>query len=492
MTRGARIALSLALVLAVLAALYWIFGAWPLLPSRGGGQTEFEGPRSVDPAAVALPEGYSIELVAEGLTFPTDVAFDDSGTPYVIEAGYSYGEVILTPRLLRIAEGGQAEVVATGENGPWNGVTFHDGSFFVAGGTLERGGIVRIEPDGTMTRILEGLPSIGDHHTNAPTVGPDGLLYFGQGTATNSGIVGPDNADFGWLARYPDFHDVPCEDVTLAGANFTSENPLTEDNGDEATTGAYLPFGTASESRQVVPGELPCNGSVMRVSPAGGDLELVAWGFRNPFGLSFSPSGELFVVNNSFDQRGSRPVYGTGDQLWRVEEGGWYGWPDFHGAQRHSDENQFAPAGYQPPGMLLAEHPAAPPDPVVKLAVHSSSNGLDFSFEPAFGHVGQAFIAQFGDMSPDVGKVVAPVGFRVVRVDVDSGVVEDFAINREPQGPASLHGNGGLERPISAKFDPTGRALYIVDFGVMTIGENGPEPRAGSGVLWRIVRDGGL
>src|SRR5690606_27569289 len=166
-----------------------------------------EGPRSVDPAAVALPEGYSIELVAEGLTFPTDVAFDDSGTPYVIEAGYSYGEVILTPRLLRIAEGGQAEVVATGENGPWNGVTFHDGSFFVAGGTLERGGIVRIEPDGTMTRILEGLPSIGDHHTNAPTVGPDGLLYFGQGTATNSGIVGPDNDDFGWLARYPDFHD---------------------------------------------------------------------------------------------------------------------------------------------------------------------------------------------------------------------------------------------------------------------------------------------
>ena len=42
MTRAARIVLTIVLVLGVLAALYWVFGAWPLLPSRGGGQTEFE------------------------------------------------------------------------------------------------------------------------------------------------------------------------------------------------------------------------------------------------------------------------------------------------------------------------------------------------------------------------------------------------------------------------------------------------------------------
>jgi hypothetical protein len=41
---------------------------------------------------------------------------------------------------------------------------------------------------------------------------------------------------------------------------------------------------------------------------------------------------------------------------------------------------------------------------------------------------------------------------------------------------------------VAARFDPTGAALYVVDFGVMTVGARGPEPRAGTGVLWRITR----
>jgi hypothetical protein len=121
--------------------------------------------------------------------------------------------------------------------------------------------------------------------------------------------------------------------------------------------------------------------------------------------------------------------------------------------------------------------------------VHSSSNGFDFSRSASFGHVGEAFVAQFGDMAPDVGKVLSPVGFKVVRVDVESGVTRDFAVNRgDTNGPASRIGGGGLERPLAARFDPAGAALYVVDFGVMTMGERGPEPRSGTGVLWRITR----
>ena len=40
-----------------------------------------------------------------------------------------------------------------------------------------------------------------------------------------------------------------------------------------------------------------------------------------------------------------------------------------------------------------------------KLGVHSSSDGLDFSRSESFGHVGEAFVAQFGDMAPGAGKV---------------------------------------------------------------------------------------
>ena len=490
MSRGARVVLILVALVAVAAVLFWRYGAFPLLPSRGGGQTEFEGPRVADAADVAVPAGYEVEVVAEGLTFPTDVTFDEQGNVYVLEAGYSYGEVFTVPRLLRVSADGGKDVVAEGESGPWNGVAYSDGSFYVAGKDGDFGAILRVTTTGEVTTVLGGLPSLGDHHTNAATMGPDGQIYFGQGTATNAGVVGTDNHAFGWLERHPDFHDVPCDDVTLAGLNYQTENPLT-DADDNVTTGAYRPFGTASTSDQVISGAIPCNGAIMRIGPEGGEPELVAWGFRNPYGLAFAPTGELYVVNNSYDERGSRPVYGTGDLLYRVEEGAWYGWPDFHGDLQLDDEDRFGHATAPAPETLLSRHPGSPPAPAAVLTVHSSSNGMSFSTSEAFGHVGAVFIAQLGDMAPQVGKVAMPAGFKVVRVDPDTGVVIDFMVNRDPSGPASYTGTAGLERPISAKFSPDGSELYVVDFGVMTMSEQGPAPREGTGVVWRVVPAGG-
>jgi glucose/arabinose dehydrogenase len=479
-----------ATAVAVLAVSSLLFSAcWSILPSHGGGQTSFQGERRVDPAGIALPAGYHAEVVAQGLTFPTGVAFDDRGGVYVTESGYSYGEVWTAPRLLRIEPGGRSTVVATGEHPPWNGVAFHDGAFYVAeGGEKEGGRILRVTPDGKTAVIVEGLPSLGDHHTDGPAVGPDGWIYFGQGTATNSGVVGPDNADFGWLKRHPDFHDVPCRDVRLAGRNFTSDNPLQP--GRKATTGAYLPFGQASTSGQVIPGQVPCSGAILRVRPEGGKPELVAWGLRNPYGLAFSPEGKLYITENGYDQRGSRPVFGAPDVLWAVEPGGWYGWPD-HSAGIPLKEGRFSQDGNPDPGLVLAENPATPPKPAALLGVHSSSNGFDFSRSEAFGHVGEAFVAEFGDMAPKVGKTLGPVGFKVARVDARTGRIEDFAVNRPHKGPASMVGGGGLERPVAARFDPTGAALYVVDFGVMTVGPQGPQPRPGTGVLWKLTHPAG-
>jgi glucose/arabinose dehydrogenase len=481
-----------AILLAFLPACFAMRG------SHGGGQTGFTPPRRIDPGAVALPEGYRIEAVAVGLNFPTGVAFDEAGRPYVTESGYSYGEVWTTPKLLRIEPSGVLTKIATGSaapNGgggaPWNGVTYHDGAFYVAaGGERDGGRILRVAMDGSIRAIVDGLPSVGDHHTNGPVVGRDGNLYFAQGTATNAGVVGLDNQAFGWLERHRDFHDIPCADVTLVGRNYTTSNPLTAAPDDRVTTGAYVPFGTATHAGQIVRGASPCNGAIFRVAPTGGVLQLVAWGFRNPFGLAFAPDGQLYTTENSFDVRGSRPVFGTGDVLYRVETGRWYGWPDFHAGRALTDTQWYKPPHEPAPGFVLAIHPGEPPKPAAVLGVHSSSSGFDFSRSAAFGHVGNAFVAQFGDMSPGVGKVLAPVGFKVVRVDVSTGVIEDFAVNRgKTNGPASRVGGGGLERPVAARFDPRGDALYVVDFGVMTIGAK-PQPVLGTGVLWRITRTG--
>jgi glucose/arabinose dehydrogenase len=45
---------------------------------------------------------------------------------------------------------------------------------------------------------------------------------------------------------------------------------------------------------------------------------------------------------------------------------------------------------------------------------------------------------------------------------------------------------GGLERPIDVKFGPDG-AMYIVDFGVLQITEQGINPIPQTGAVWKIT-----
>jgi hypothetical protein len=92
-------------------------------------------------------------------------------------------------------------------------------------------------------------------------------------------------------------------------------------------------------------------------------------------------------------------------------------------------------------------------------------------------------------MSPNAGKVLSPVGFKVVRADPSTGIIRDFAVNKgKRNGPASWLGKGGLERPVDAQFNKDGTSLYIVDFGVIKMSDKGAEPQENSGVVWRITR----
>jgi glucose/arabinose dehydrogenase len=458
--------------------------------SNGGGQTNAVSVRTVNAADVAVHPGYQIQAVATGLTFPTAATTDEEGRLYVVEAGYSYGEVFLESRLLRVEPAGTTTVIAKGtKNGPWSGVAYHNGSFYIAeGGILEGGRILRVTKSGEITALISNLPSYGDHHTNGPVV-KDGYVYFGVGTATNAGVVGVDNAEYGWLARKRDFHDLPCKDIILSGQNYTTPNVLTESDKDEATTGAFSPFGTPTTAGQLIKGVLPCSGAIMRIPVQGGQPELVAWGFRNPFGLATAPDGRLFATENAFDDRGSRPVWGAGDVLWEIKPGLWYGWPDFSAGKPVANDEEFKVPKKDPVKPLLQQLPNQPPKPAAILGVHSSSNGLDFSRSNDFGFMGEAFVAQFGDLAPKVGKVLAPVGYKIVRVDTNTGIVRDFATNKGARnGPATWLGKGGFERPVSVKFDAAGSALYVVDFGVMRVTAKGPEPLAASGVVWKITK----
>ncbi|MEX0647495.1 MAG: PQQ-dependent sugar dehydrogenase [Balneolaceae bacterium] len=450
----------------------------------------FTPERTFEAEDIQVPSGYSVELVAKELTYPTDAAFDDEGNLYVIEAGYSYGPDWTESRLLKLrSDGSFTTVHEGGENGPWNGVTFHDGYFFVAeGGHSEGGRILKISKSGEEVQVLaDGLPSLGDHHTNGPVAGSDGWIYFGQGTATNSGVVGNDNWRMGWLGENEEFADIPCEDVTLSGKNYSTPDPFSDDPADTVSSGPYKAVGETARAGEVIQGQVPCSGAVMRVNRDGDPVELVAWGFRNPYGLAFGPDNQLYVVENGFDARGSRKIVGGLDHLWRVIPGEWYGWPDYSGGIR-LDDPSFVREGEIPADLLLQEYPGEPPEPVAVFGVHSSSSGLVFVPEQSeFGVEGDAFIAQFGDMTPVTGNTISPVGYQIVRVNVHTGETEEFALNKKP-GPGSASGTGGFERPLGLVFSPDGDELYIVDFGMLIMSPMGPLPEPDTGSIWKITR----
>ncbi|MGG1663637.1 hypothetical protein [Brevibacillus sp. NRS-1366] len=156
-------------------------------------------------------------------------------------------------------------------------------------------------------------------------------IYFGQGTATNSGVVGQDNS---WVKNDPQFHDFPGAPITLRGHNFQtqnlfltvytdqafpSENPLNKINPKEqVVTGAFHPFGTSGSSGEMFKGRLMANGVIYRANPDG---RMDKYGPERPIAVRFSPDGEsLYVLD--FGKLGAAattaiPYSGTG-ALWRI------------------------------------------------------------------------------------------------------------------------------------------------------------------------------
>jgi glucose/arabinose dehydrogenase len=237
----------------------------------------------------------------------------------------------------------------------------------------------------------------------------------------------------------------------------------------------------------MIKGNVKCTGSILRCDPDGSNLEVVAWGLRNPYGVAFDANGHLFATEHGMDERGRRYIVDDPDDFYEIKQGAWYGWPDFASGIRLDDPFWGDKGHGREP--VLAEFPDPdPPKPFVSFATHAAANGFDFCRDPKFGFEGDAFVAFFGDLSPitTVTRAYQRTGFKVVRVDMQQRRVVDFAANRNP-GPASGHHHKGFERPSHCQFGPDG-ALYIVDFGEIHIA---PEKGAirqtlRTGSLWRV------
>lgn len=407
----------------------------------------------------------ALEPVLDGLNFPTGLTFGDRGEIYVSESGLPFGGAPRGGRVLRV-ENGRREALLSDLRPPVNGVTFHDGLLYVSeAGHPSR--ILRLDPgSGRRETILDGLPGPGNYQVNMVAFGPDGKLYFSQGAMTNTGVIGLDAYDLGWLKLLPHEHDVPGLDVVLRHAEFATDDEREGGTG-HAVTGPFADFGTVLPEGTRVPAQLPCTSAVMRCDPDGGSLELVAWGLRNAFGLLFLRDGRLIATDQGADDRGSRPVGNCPELLFDVREGRWYGWPDFVGGTPICDP-RFAPEDGQAPAFVLANHDELPtPErPLAAFTTHVAATKLDQAAD------GRIAIAMFGDEVP----MTAPSGPRVGR---------NLAVLDPETWQATYHPTPGLFRPIDVRFGPDG-ALYVLDFGHFEPARGSMRATAGSGSIKRI------
>jgi hypothetical protein len=337
----------------------------------------------------------------------------------------------------------------------------------------------------------------------------DGRLYFGQGTATNSGVVGEDNYAFGWLKLASQFHDIPGKVITLVGQNFNSSNPLTKDpNQNKSVTGAFVQFGNSTTKGQIIKGNVKCSGCILSANPDGTDLKVVAWGMRNPYGLAFdNKSGKLIVSMNGADERGSRPIANDMDKVYTIDVsnptnlGKWYGWPDFFGnAQPVTDPLFKSPRGKEPLQFLMQNHPLPVQKPfgLIETNAGITQVAIPNSTTTNFGLDGKAFIGQFGTMvpithtpslQPPAQKMI--IGQKVVTIDLRTGIISEFVSLKSPD-PSF--------RPMGVKFNDKENALYIISTGKVEVRNtmpNGtplPMPTPWgyphTGVVWKVTKTG--
>ena len=465
--------------------------------AAGCGQISMKGadqaaPRSTERKAIeaiTVPAGFRAVRVVEGVNYPSSIAWDDQNRLYVLES-HTVPLPGLKPRVLRVADDGAVEELAlSGAGAPTGeaavGLAFHGGWFYLSHEEKDGSwGISRFRPDGgAVEAVLRGLPGGGDHFPNYLAFDSAGTLFFGSGSASNSGVISShDPVNKKWLTKRPAMSDIPCRDVVLTGQTFTDANELTEDDkDDEATTGAYQPYGKADATR--VAGQPLCTGALYRLRAGSSAPEVVAWGFRNPVALAFDLEGGLLIGMHGADIRGTRPVLDDPDAIYRLREGAWYGWPDYSADlvpitdPRFRPPAQYLAKGHQELGFVfdLAASGLKAPDRALLVAAtdpHAALGGM--TVVPAGGPfaawAGKLLISEMGDFRPttDATQPDLRAGFQVEVVDLTTGQRAVFARNggEGPAKPASmLDLEDGFERPVDVKVGPDG-LVYVLDFGV--------------------------
>lgn len=226
---------------------------------------------------------------------------------------------------------------------------------------------------GIIEDVITGLPvSNAGHQTNGLAFGPDGRLYIAQGSTTNAGLPNPNPGLF-QRREVPTSAAILVADIHAPGfdGNIT-----------------YSPANTYADD----------------VDQVGGDVEVYASGFRNPYDLIWHSNGNLYGTDNgpnagygptstSCTSSGADPE--TPDELNLIEESKYYGHPN-RNRGRFDDRQCVYHATTDP---STAEHTA----PLA--IIPPSSNGIAEYTSSAFGGLIQGDLLYVGWNQSDLHRV---------------------------------------------------------------------------------------
>lgn len=327
------------------------------------------------------------------------------------------------------------------------GIVFEDGAhFFVADSVLEDesldgngrtdGRVWRVhvedpaEPQ--LDLVVSGLPN-GRHNTNHMRFGPDGRLYAANGNPNDNGIDGGDPDVFPYSGAILSFDAAVIASSPAVLSWF-------DENGDPIPPGQIASHAVNADFAA--------------------KTEVLAWGFRNVFGVAFHPgTGLAYTGMNGADEPSSQ------DALFRIVPGTDYGFPFCYNEGPPGGVGSDVEAVTNPtfPGHDCSGVPPA----TALLGWHTCATGLDFPTEGplAFpesmrssvfvGECGPFFIPDLVEQSlEDPPRAGHNTGHKVRRVALDEAgqavEVRDFLT--------------GLALPTDVLFGPEG-AMYVADAG---------------------------